>query len=100
MFNGMGAQDVTITINGQELKAESMEVEFNRDDELIQKAQPIEWGPLSGYEGTLTSSAGIAHMPDELIQMIAMHSVYSPVINSVRMPDGKYLNKFKKWGQK
>jgi hypothetical protein len=95
-----GLGPATITINGQELKAESMEVEFSHDDELIKKAQPIEWGPLSGYEGTITSSTGVAHMSDDFIQMIARHSVYSPVINSVRMPDGKYLNKFKKWGQK
>jgi hypothetical protein len=45
-------------------------------------------------------TGGIDHMSDEFIQMIARHSYYSPVIASVRMPDGKYLNKMKKWGQK
>lgn len=93
-MNIQGLGPATITINGQELKAESMEIEHEIETSDLYKHQPI------GYEGTVTMTGGIDHMSDEFIQMIARHSYYSPVIASVRMPDGKYLNKMKKWGQK
>lgn len=89
-----GLGPATITINGQELKTETMSIDQEIETGGLYEHQPI------GYEGTVTMTGGIDHMSDEFIQMIARHSYYSPVIASVRMPDGKYLNKMKKWGQK
>jgi L-asparaginase/Glu-tRNA(Gln) amidotransferase subunit D len=91
-----GLGPATITINGQEFKAETSEVYI--EPELNHEIS--DYTPLTGYEGSIVSSTGVAHMSDDFIQMIARHSYYSPVIASVKMPDGKYLNKMKKWGQK